>query len=107
MAKKRREGSVEEKFEEVRQLVALGRERGYLAIDEINGMLPEEISNSPEDIEEVFSVFEMHGIESLGLLKMDFLGLRNLSTIERALELIERNTGERPDIDAVTRWIET
>ena len=63
MAKKRREGSVEEKFEEVRQLIALGRERGYLAIDEINGMLPEEISNSPEDIEQVFSVFEDHGIE--------------------------------------------
>ena len=63
MAKKRREGSVEEKFEEVRQLIALGRERGYLAIDEINGMLPEEISNSPQDIEEVFLVFEVHGIE--------------------------------------------
>ena len=63
MAKKRREGSVEERFEEVRQLIALGRERGDLAIDEINGMLPEEISNSPEDIEEVFSVFEFHGID--------------------------------------------
>jgi RNA polymerase primary sigma factor len=63
MAKKRRDGSVEEKFEEVRQLITLGRERGYLAIDEINGMLPEEISNSPQDIEEVFSIFDDHGIE--------------------------------------------
>jgi len=63
MAKKRRESSVEEKYEEVRQLIALGRDRGYLAIDEINGLLPEEISNSPEDIEEIFSVFEAHGIE--------------------------------------------
>ncbi len=43
----------------------------------------------------------MHGVEALGLLKMDFLGLRNLATIERALELIERNTGTRPDIDNV------
>lgn len=50
---------------------------------------------------EVVTQFEMHGVEALGLLKMDFLGLRNLSTIERALELIERNTGERPDIDHV------
>ena len=63
MAKKRRESSVEEKYEEVRQLIGLGRERGYLAIDEINGLLPEEISNSPEDIEETFSVFDAHGIE--------------------------------------------
>jgi len=51
---------------------------------------------------EVVTQFEMHAIEDLGLLKMDFLGLRNLSTIERALELIEENTGERPDIDGVS-----
>jgi DNA polymerase-3 subunit alpha len=50
---------------------------------------------------EVVTQYEMHGVEALGLLKMDFLGLRNLSTIERALELIERNTGDRPDIDNV------
>ncbi|MFV1998927.1 MAG: DNA polymerase III subunit alpha [Acidimicrobiia bacterium] len=50
---------------------------------------------------EVVTQYEMHGVEALGLLKMDFLGLRNLATIERALELIERNTGERPDIDNV------
>jgi len=45
--------------------------------------------------------YEMHGVEELGLLKMDFLGLRNLSVIERALDLIERTTGSRPDIDDV------
>ncbi|MGI9667964.1 MAG: DNA polymerase III subunit alpha [Acidimicrobiia bacterium] len=50
---------------------------------------------------EVVTQYEMHGVEALGLLKMDFLGLRNLATIERALELIERNTGIRPDIDNV------
>ncbi len=50
---------------------------------------------------EVVTQYEMHAIEDLGLLKMDFLGLRNLSTIERALELIAENTGERPDIDRV------
>ncbi len=50
---------------------------------------------------EVVTQFEMHAIEELGLLKMDFLGLRNLSTIERALELIEDGTGERIDIDAI------
>ena len=50
---------------------------------------------------EVVTQYEMHGVEELGLLKMDFLGLRNLTTIERSLELIERNTGERPDIDNV------
>ena len=43
----------------------------------------------------------MHGVEDLGLLKMDFLGLRNLDVIEIALELIEQSTGDRPDIDDV------
>ena len=43
--------------------------------------------------------YEMHGVEDLGLLKMDFLGLRNLDVMEIALDLIERTTGERPDID--------
>ena len=49
----------------------------------------------------IVTQYEMHGVEDLGLLKMDFLGLRNLSVIERALDLIEAVTGERPDIDDV------
>jgi DNA polymerase-3 subunit alpha len=49
----------------------------------------------------IVTQYEMHGVEELGLLKMDFLGLRNLSVIERALDLIQEATGERPDIDAL------
>lgn len=58
------------------------------------------IQQKGEDAE-IVTQYEMHGVEALGLLKMDFLGLRNLATIERALELIEKNTGSRPDIDNV------
>ncbi len=50
---------------------------------------------------EVVTQYEMYGVESLGLLKMDFLGLRNLSIIERCLELVEASTGQRVDIDSV------
>ena len=50
---------------------------------------------------ETVTQFEMHAVEDLGLLKMDFLGLRNLSIIERCLELIEISTGERVDIDSI------
>ena len=49
----------------------------------------------------IVTQYEMHGVEELGLLKMDFLGLRNLSVIEMALDLIEQTTGTRPDIDSV------
>src|ERR1043166_6932769 len=40
----------------------------------------------------------MKPVEELGLLKMDFLGLRNLDVIEDALDIIERSTGVRPDM---------
>ncbi len=49
----------------------------------------------------IVTQYEMHGVEEMGLLKMDFLGLRNLSVIERSLDLIEQSTGARPDIDNV------
>ncbi|MFP3913341.1 MAG: DNA polymerase III subunit alpha [Actinomycetota bacterium] len=50
---------------------------------------------------EIVTQYEMGAVEALGLLKMDFLGLRNLSIIERTLELIEETAGARIDIDNV------
>jgi len=55
-----------------------------------------DIANAP-----IVTQYEMHGVADLGLLKMDFLGLRNLSVIEKALDLIAATTGTRPDIDLV------
>ncbi|MEO8692283.1 MAG: DNA polymerase III subunit alpha [Acidimicrobiales bacterium] len=49
----------------------------------------------------VVTQYEMHGVEDLGLLKMDFLGLRNLDVITDALELIEQTQGITLDIDNV------
>ena len=46
----------------------------------------------PEDAP-IVTQYEMHAVEELGLLKMDFLGLRNLSVIERTLDMVELNTG--------------
>ena len=43
----------------------------------------------------VVTQFEMNGVEELGLLKMDFLGLRTLSVIDDALRLIEETTGKK------------
>ncbi|MBI2054519.1 MAG: DNA polymerase III subunit alpha [Candidatus Sungbacteria bacterium] len=43
--------------------------------------------------------YDMHGVEDLGLLKMDFLGLRNLSIIERAVEIIKKLRGIDINID--------
>lgn len=46
--------------------------------------------------------FTMTTIEELGLLKMDFLGLRNLTVIRDALELIERNHGIKIDFSKMS-----
>jgi DNA polymerase-3 subunit alpha len=45
--------------------------------------------------------FSMKPIEEIGLLKMDFLGLRNLDVIEDALDIIERSSGTRPDMSTL------
>ena len=64
MSKKKREAlNIEDKYDEVRQLVILGKERGFLAIEEVTEMLPDEISRSPDEVEEVFSLLETQGIE--------------------------------------------
>jgi DNA polymerase-3 subunit alpha len=58
-------------------------------------------AGSDENGERVFRTvtqFTMKPVEQIGLLKMDFLGLRNLDVIEDALDIVERSTGERPDM---------
>ena len=45
--------------------------------------------------------FDMNGVQRIGLLKMDFLGLTNLSVIEETLEFIREGTGQVIDIDEI------
>src|SRR5947208_16370138 len=45
--------------------------------------------------------FNKDDVEELGLIKMDMLGLRMLSVVAEALDLIEADTGTRPDLDAL------
>ncbi len=57
--------------------------------------------NKDIEMAPVVTQYEMGAVEELGLLKMDFLGLRNLDVIEDALDNIEITTGTRIDIDNV------
>src|SRR5438552_5974788 len=54
--------SIEEKYDEVRQLITMGKEKGYLLYEEVNDMLPSEISSSDE-LDDIFSMFGQMGIE--------------------------------------------
>ncbi len=49
----------------------------------------------------VITQFPKDTVEELGLLKMDFLGLRNLGIIKDALNIIKDSTGEEIDIDSI------
>ncbi|HEX8803051.1 MAG TPA: DNA polymerase III subunit alpha [Acidimicrobiales bacterium] len=64
------------------------------------------IQRKPENgqpVEEapVVTQYEMHGVEDLGLLKMDFLGLRNLDVISDTIHVIRATRGVELDIDDV------
>jgi DNA polymerase-3 subunit alpha len=50
---------------------------------------------------EITTQFPMEDIEAIGLLKMDLLGLRNLTVIQDALELIEKDFGEKIDMNEI------
>ncbi len=49
----------------------------------------------------VITKFEMHGVEDLGLLKMDFLGLRNLDVITDTVEMVRATKDPEFDVDAI------
>jgi DNA polymerase-3 subunit alpha len=51
--------------------------------------------------DEIVTAYDMKAIEKMGLLKMDFLGLTTLTVIDDCLKLIEKNRGEKLDIEAI------
>ncbi|MCE2542657.1 MAG: RNA polymerase sigma factor RpoD [Acidobacteria bacterium] len=54
--------SIEEKYDEIRQLIALGKDKGFLLYEEVNDMLPAELTSS-EELDDLFSVLGNAGIE--------------------------------------------
>ena len=54
--------SIEEKYDEIRQLISIGKEKGYLLYDEVNELLPSDLTSS-EDLDDLFSTFGSAGIE--------------------------------------------
>jgi DNA polymerase-3 subunit alpha len=61
----------------------------------------QKIPNKDKDKEVVSTQWEMGDVEKAGLLKMDFLGLRNLTSLDHAVKLIERRTGQPLDLNAL------
>jgi DNA polymerase-3 subunit alpha len=58
-------------------------------------------AGKPERQYKIVTQYSMGPIEEIGLLKMDFLGLRNLDVIEDAIEIIERSRGEKIEMEKI------
>jgi DNA polymerase-3 subunit alpha len=76
----------------------LAEDRGAAAAGDGNG---NGNGGKPERAYKMVTQYSMGPIEEIGLLKMDFLGLRNLDVIEDAVEIVERSRGESIDIKDV------
>src|SRR5213596_3479591 len=74
--------SIEEKYDEVRQLINIGKEKGYLLYDEVNELLPSEITSSDE-LDDLFNTFGSAGIE---VIDSDQKYLRDEKVIDRTAE---------------------
>ena len=70
-----------------------------IAPDSLTDFLP--LQRAPQNDTLVITQIEMHGVEDLGLLKMDFLGLKNLTIIEETLRLIRENKNENIKISEI------
>lgn len=57
------------------------------------------LQKAPQGENIIITQFEMHSIEELGLLKMDLLGLRNLTIIEETLRTVKETRGTDIDIE--------
>ena len=66
-----------------------------IASDPLDGLVPLQRNNDGQ----IITQYSMDDIESLGLLKMDFLGLKNLTMIDKTVSLIRESTGHELNID--------
>ncbi len=100
-----KEPEAREIVDTARELEGLRREDSVHAAGVVIGdrplveYLPLKLSkDSRDESRRIVTQFDMHGVEELGLLKMDFLGLRNLSVIEDTLRIL-REQGTDLDVD--------
>ncbi|HXO45286.1 MAG TPA: RNA polymerase sigma factor RpoD [Candidatus Cybelea sp.] len=100
--------ALEEKYDQVRQLIAMGKERGYLLYDEVNDILPAEVHSS-EEIDDLLSTFERYGIdvyEDLSTAKAALAAADPSEPAETAKEDAPSTSSEDGDLDLTPGTLE-
>jgi RNA polymerase primary sigma factor len=94
--------SVEEKYGEVKQLIALGKEKGFLLYDEIYEVLPEEITSLPEELDEIYIRFNDLGIDVVEDAEKSLpLATKGIITIDGTIEEKEMDQREEVQQDII------
>src|SRR6266545_8041638 len=94
--------SVEEKYGEVKQLIALGKEKGFLLYDEIYEVLPEEITSLPEELDEIYIRFNDLGIDVVEDAENSLpLATKGIITIDGTIEEKEMDQREEVQQDII------
>jgi len=96
--------ALEEKYDQVRQLIAMGKERGYLLYDEVNDILPAEVHSS-EEIDDLLSTFERYGIDVYEDLSTAKAALAAADSSD-AVEVKEEPASEDGDLDLTPGTLE-
>lgn len=73
-----------------------------IGAEPLSNIVPLQRSTTGGDGSTAVTMFDMKAISMVGLLKIDFLGLSNLTVIDDTLRLIEARTGQRLDIDSIS-----
>jgi RNA polymerase primary sigma factor len=97
--------ALEEKYDQVRQLIAMGKERGYLLYDEVNDILPAEVHSS-EEIDDLLSTFERYGIDVYEDLSTAKAALAAADSSESAEITKEEPAQEEGDLDLTPGTLE-
>ncbi len=97
--------ALEEKYDQVRQLIAMGKERGYLLYDEVNDILPPEVHSS-EEIDDLLSTFERNGIDVYEDLAAAKAALAAADSAESVEVVKEETASEDGDLDLTPGTLE-
>jgi len=94
--------SVEEKYAEVKQLIAIGKEKGFLLYDEIYEVLPEEVTSLPEELDEIYIRFNDLGIDVIEDAEKPLQGTtKGIVTIDGTIEEKEMDQREEVQQDII------
>jgi RNA polymerase primary sigma factor len=90
--------ALEDKFDDIKKLIDVGKEKGYLTYSEVNDLIPHDV-HSPEDLDDLLTTIGTQGIDVLE-------GPKGLPSAEMAKKFEEVEAGEDVELDLTPGTLE-